>query len=314
MVWKAKFQWGHTTAEYGLVGGLVAVAAIVALLTMGKSLSHVFGTAATSKNATLEILSTKATPIASSPTHSSNSANATNKAPVYFTTGKGTRLTLNGALSDNVGNLVSTVGANGATTVLADSIAAIAGQLKAAGDITDTQYNALINLSNQGHNLAHIERQIEDIVATSSSTTEVITRFSNNSDITSKDDSSNNSYYFTIGYTSENNSDGNTIEVTAPLSTSQANDSTRAFLQAYDQAVKSGALSDPGIMALISGLTSNIGTMSHMVSASSGQIAWGELAMDQQTKVIASQLMHEDSAIICVTGSGTDSGVSCSVN
>lgn len=58
--------------------------------------------------------------------------------------------------------IISTLGANGATDLLADKIGTLSAQWLADGKITETQANLLAKLSNQGHQLATYEKLLSD--------------------------------------------------------------------------------------------------------------------------------------------------------
>jgi len=292
-------NYGHTAAEFGIVGSLVLGASLIAIGVLGHSIGDLLKQSASANTTqTMNLLA---------PKYANASVDTGKK--IQIITNKGTTITVDAALENNLGKIVLTSGANGATKLMADQITAMAEQLKASGEITATQYNALIELANQGHNLANIEQQFETIVATSPSGSVVSDRVLATPSLLEGDPNAKFVYY-TIGYSGS--SSDNPLTIPDPLDTSHAVWTTQRFLMAYDTAVSSGALNDPSVKSVIDALSSNIGYLSSLVGATTGQITFDQISPNQQTATMAAQLTHEDSGGICKVGSGTDSGLHCS--
>lgn len=71
----------------------------------------------------------------------------------------------NPLIQRNLATKLQTLGANGTTELLANQIAELAKSLYEQGEITEAQRNTLLTLANKGHEMAQVERMLEDYVA-----------------------------------------------------------------------------------------------------------------------------------------------------
>ena len=285
---------GQAISEYGLIGALVAVLVIPALVILGGNLNSLFGGMfGSGKPATTVALSSSPTSPTAQPTTTASSttppATSTTSQPgiptagVSVTMADGTTLALP-SYPTNLSATVSTSGANGTTTILANNLQSMATQMLDAGKITQEQYNSLISLANQGHRMALIEKTIEDFATTDPSGQGMLEMAS-------------------IPFEGKNyHKDDLSAKVGAGGSESAL------FQQLYQDVANQGLLNDPAVKALISQLTNNITAIGN---AFAGATYMADSSREI-TKDTASQLTNQDSASICTTGNATDSGVHCS--
>jgi hypothetical protein len=210
---------------------------------------------------------------------------------------------------------VTTLGANGATTIAADKIIAVARELKAQGKITDAQYNLLMKLANQGHRLGAIEKLIEDV---------------------GMDATNIRTYNFTTvtfegrRYTVEELGDligyrppsGSKYSSSGRAYTTMPRDllnpaygaqrESQAFIDLYSQVERSGVLSDPTVKQIISQLSSEIIFLSEAVDQAKGlAFAAGDINPGDIQASVVSTVTHANSAQICATGNGKDTNNYC---
>lgn len=90
---------------------------------------------------------------------------------------------------------------------------------------------------------------------------------------------------------------------------------TAAFKKLYAQAQQSGALADPAVKTLVGTMVNDIYYLSDGFQGAIGDMrdATGLANLNQGivNKMNPSTLTHSDSAIICVTGGGADTGTAC---
>jgi Flp pilus assembly pilin Flp len=300
---------GVSMAEYGLIGASVLVVAVSALILLGKTLTASLGTFGNSLSR----------PTASPPTLSSAPVKPSvpPQAPIASQSnfpGKQLQISLNSGQNlnisgypDNLEKSVQTAGANGTTNQLADTIAVIAHSLLTSNEITETEYNQLIQLANQGHELGKLESLIEQASQQAnggrefqSATVQMDGKTYTASDILDQ-----------YGWTSDYNSiDINSIQTARPA--------TRSFIELRNQVLQSGAMiSNPSLKSLVENLSNNI---LHIAKASSLSADWamgdgrGVDSYQSYTSDIPSLLSagtHQNSMNICTLGNGQDSGIYC---
>lgn len=145
---------GVSLTEYGLIASTIAVVAVPALFKLGQELS----------NATLSILpehrnapvpaamvpvsTPVSNPQAVTPSPATNIISLLPEAPPILST-------------STLSTTVQTVGVNGTTELLANSLVTLANKLMEEGSIDASTYNSIVNLANQGHTLAKIEAAVE---------------------------------------------------------------------------------------------------------------------------------------------------------
>ncbi len=81
----------------------------------------------------------------------------------------------------------------------------------------------------------------------------------------------------------------------------------KTFREQYQQLAQSGALSNPEIKTLTENLALGIGNISESLENSVANLSKGDTASQQTVaEMMASQLSHTKSTLICNTGGGTD--------
>jgi hypothetical protein len=214
-------------------------------------------------------------------------------------------------LQQSLADKVQTTGANGATELLAQQLASAAALLLAEGKISTTQYDILMQLSNQGHKMAEIESLIQNAITSTNGNKDLY----NNLTI----------YYNGQSYTPdqlaamlglngphpEDFATTNILNVSATDPTAEAEMSN--FLSLYQQALSSGALSDPAVASTVNSAATQIASLGEVVENSSHFLTTGEMSIDAATVnvVIAQQASSMDSSTICTVGSFQDNGLLC---
>lgn len=293
---------GQGMAEYSLIAASVACLVLPALLFLGGNLNR-------SMQGMLPAppLPKQDVGVASVP--SQNPANAAALQSV--------QLIINGvdlSSSQNLAKEIQTAGANGATAILANRIEQIAQQKLDAGEISPEQYKTLIALANQGHSLGAMEKLVETAAANSSSAQ----AFMDQKLTFEGKDYSMADFAYQMGFT-QAYSEG---LLANPLgSANLANPAMKTFISLYDQAVASGALSDPATQAEVKKLASDIANINDSVLFALQDLGWGEsitptdFTASTATRIAgmdASTKTNQNAAGICTAGNGQDTGSQCS--
>lgn len=155
-------QSGQGLSEYVLISACVLVLAIPAFIFLGNSVENV---TANMLNHTNNTSSASSTNFPDSSNHISTSKNTlqmslNQEQGIKLTLADSTSLHLPNYPSD-IAKTITTLGANGTTKLLADSLSAVIQQLQDKGEISPEQYNRLMALANQGHRIALIEEIYE---------------------------------------------------------------------------------------------------------------------------------------------------------
>jgi Flp pilus assembly pilin Flp len=167
---------GQSMMEYTIIGALVAIVAMGGLALLGNRLNGMFGamigkptppvvavhSPSPSINPTLPpaevIPGTGSTaPVLPSPPPPAVAGD------VLVKLSNGTTLNLN--VPTNITKSVQTVGANGTLVLLGSSIQSMAEQMLASGEIDEKQASTLMQLANQAHHMAEIQKTLEDTSA-----------------------------------------------------------------------------------------------------------------------------------------------------
>jgi Flp pilus assembly pilin Flp len=298
---------GNTLTEYGLAITLVAVVAIGPLSQLGKTLSGQFG----------NMLGTPGTLSLLKPSSSSTASNTTGSAATsaaFTPSGATNSINATEILSfQELSKTVETTGANGSTDMLADTMTKLAEEQLAAGLITESTYNQLIALSNQGHKIASVLQAIEAAGTDASITSgnaywEASIQFNGKSiqiyelyDLIAFDQS------YSTGLLKD------------PLTyKGQPGPEMETFISMYKDIVNSGSLS-AATSDQLKALTSQIATLSDAVSFAVDDRAAKDVTAATFTDGIVSRLegytpswtVNQDSTQICGMGNGQDSGTTC---
>lgn len=297
------YRAGSTMTEYGLIGFLVAGGLTVVLLNLGSAISNQALSMLGSSYAGKSAATIKTTDI-----KTSNHPTVTPgiKGSVQIKLSNGTWLELTN-YPQNLTTSVNTAGANGTTTMLADSIQVIGAQAFAAGTITEAQYNSLVALANQAHRIARVEQALEN-AASSATSSEA---FSNTSIMFDGKTYSPSELRQLIGYGNGSNSPN---AVANHLTDPTAYPETAAFQALYSQALQSGALNEPSMLNTVQSLSDQVAFLSDVTTISTINILTNTIMPDTLTQDMASLVTHSNAIDICATGNGTDIGVVCSTS
>lgn len=311
---------GQGLSEYTLIGTLITLSAIVAIgLTGGKladvfrnlkgDLSHHIEQAKTDRVvvASLPVTTGGATPNIAAPPALPPQSTQTASPPSSTPVSKGLRLTTKSGATlelanypNDIAKSVYTAGANGTTTILANSIQMIADAQLASGAISPSQYNSLIALANKGHELANIQAAMES-AAQSSRSFSSATMTVNGKKMSIEDLS------LEIGF---RNYDYNGILPSNPLS-EPAYGEVQKFITLYQTVVKNGSLNDPTVKAIVTDASTQIMLITEAVNQTGYQLYNNYINSSAFLQNTASTLIHNNAATICTSGNGTDSGIQC---
>jgi hypothetical protein len=312
---------GNTMVEYVLPGLLVALCSIAAFLAVGGSFQELMqdlrqdmskSSASTKQQTDLQkaqmgayilkqtLNSGVATQLPSNIAATMASLNATQAAQQTTST-------------------ITTLGANGATQQLSDHIVQLANQWKAEGKITDAQLNVLINLANEGHQLATEEKMFTEALLAGQTDLEV------------NGQSYSLSVNEALGYNKQMAPD------VWGLNPEAANPLLRPFAQAYQNFVQMQSQLDPALSQQISNLAIQISAVDDGLKWSVDDALTGHASQNTMTAenlwqataahfqdninnspaasstvaADASSLTNTNSTQICTNGKGQDNGTVC---
>jgi hypothetical protein len=286
---------GQGISEYGLTLALAAIVALGAFALLGNNLKLGFNS----------MLPKPPSPIASLPAgnqldvsgHSSGTASQPNAAwerPLQITLKNGSQITIDG-YPDNLSKSIMTVGANGTTTQLLATLEHLIGELLDKVEITEAQASALRTLANRGHDLANREKVIED---------RLIDR--------------QNGIPQTEGPVTYKGKTYGGLDTFARsidiLNSGLQKESQASFDDAYQQALNSAALQDPAVRAVVDSLVQDIAGIADVFGGETSAILTRPEAghsLQNLLEATASKQTHQDSAEICTTDNGSDTGVHC---
>jgi hypothetical protein len=222
-----------------------------------------------------------------------------------FVTQKGTVITLPETV-DKMEDTIKTLGANGTTTILANSLEALIKQLVANKELNKSQIHSLINLANQGHTLAKLQKLTEDIILNTTTTAEYKTLLENNPTLVSVDDEGFHIVHMGCYHPED-------VDPLQPNTDIQLYGVAGEFLNAYRAAVSSGALDDPAVRAVVETLARKISNLNNISRHTFEALSRDEIVHSEVTGIITENIdkTHDKSAQICTTGNGQDSGTQC---
>jgi hypothetical protein len=292
-------QPGNTLTEYALIGLFILLVCIVAVTSLGSNLSTTF--------LGMVPLPAKDEPRAASapnPAGSLAASFATGSHPITITLSNGSSIHISGYSQDMV-TTIETLGANGATDMLANTMQAMADQMLANGTISREGHAHLTALSNQAHYIASIEKALEQAATQASNRDEY-----NDTPIlfNGKTYPSPQELRMLIGYY---NGSHDLNDITDPMNDSTAAPETAAFQTLYKQALQSDALKDPVALQTIQTLSKQVALLSSVSSVATVKIVTAEIPPTDMVQYMAGDISHEKSGGICKTGNGEDNGVTC---
>lgn len=306
---------GNTLAEYGFIGAIILVASIGIVMVLGQNLQS----AMAGLKGDLQSNIGAADSSASSAAAANNGGGGPGGAPPDILSIGSMDFDL-GSLNANLPGDIAVSGANGTTDTLASTIQQIAQALLDAGEITEEQAASLVELANQGHKIAQAEALIEQAAAGDFSGDMVF--YQNFGGMSVSGDIGGTTWHTNVDvlagslaspgtaadYYASGAQPGGQFENVAVGSEITQLQSLLAAAQA------SGALNNPQVNAAVTSLVNNItaiadGVASHVVAANVGNPPTNP---NDIRDGVASTVTHQNSATICGTGGGSDSGSNCS--
>jgi hypothetical protein len=283
---------GNTLIEYGVTGVLVMIVSIIGLQILNGNLSTAVAMIKDDMQAKQKNAATM---------HAFQAAQASGQTGVMMKTAE------QALLEKSLSQKLQSSGAEGSTNVLANQMAAAAAELLAQGKITQSQYDILMQLSNQGHKMAQIEGLFSQAAIQANGDVDALSNMHYTVDGTTY---SGTELATLVGY------GGPTVEYFANNSVlaaaSSANPETAKFLSLYQQALDSGALSDPLARSTVDSAATQIASISETVETSA------VLLKNQPVDVVAlnakqaSLSTRMNSSKICTAGNFEDKGALCS--
>ncbi|MGE0199461.1 MAG: hypothetical protein AB7P76_00680 [Candidatus Melainabacteria bacterium] len=211
---------------------------------------------------------------------------------VTVTLASGRKITLVGYPTDIAG-MVESAGGNGATLQLASLLSVLTDKLAVMGEITDEQHTQMTRLANQGHEIAAIEKMIEEqsqLAVSNNMETTMVTYQGEQVPL-----------QYLVNQIGWQNID---YAVTDPLNPTDAFPILSGFLNQYQAVRQSGVLNDPMVEAVVTSLVSEIAFLSEDVE---------NLSVDFQNlhQRLPAEVSHRNSADICAAGLAQGNGVQC---
>ncbi|MBY0402441.1 MAG: hypothetical protein K2X66_00955 [Cyanobacteria bacterium] len=323
---------GHSTVEYALplaIIGLVVFLGVGAMTPLfsgfaSKSLGQNPNQASLPSNRTIEVRKWGANPLGQ---------------PAVFTLSDGTQLQLS-QFPNNLQQSVESVGANGTTDLLTNSLKELAQKLLDAGKIDASQAQDLITLANRGHTLGNLQGQVEEAVEKA-----IASKGSFKDQLIEYKDLklSPGSFASLLGVTAndpqyEKSGVGVHLRELTPedrqfnlqfynstyILTGTSNyvgEDRYAFFQQLQKTAKSGALNDENVKNLVKSLSANIdyltqvtGTATDLFQTRMTTIEGINYKDPSDFKTFVSQTMagtQVNAANICILGNGKDVNQSC---
>jgi hypothetical protein len=299
-------SFGNSVVEYSLIAIFLLLVCGVALQTINKNFSSAM--ANVKQDMQYHTQSASAALIAEQ---------AASAAAAAATQGMGQQPGLNDTekslLQQSLADKIQTTGANGATELLANQMAASAAELLAQGKIDQSQYDILLQLSNQGHKIAEIQGLIASAVNAANGD---VSTFNN---ITLLFQGQTYTAAQLAGMIGVNGPMPEDFASTNILSLSPTDTNTEPelanFLSLYNQALNSGALADPTALATVNSASAQIASLGEVVENSAHFFSTGEAILDasNMSVVQAQQASQMSSSAICKAGDFDDNGVLCTL-
>jgi hypothetical protein len=306
--------------EYALPLAIVGIAVLVGVASLGTNFSQslplisngTFGTGTDSKTIRMR-------PLGANPYTQI----------IQITLADGKTIELDNYPTD-IKSLVETLGPNGTTDLLVDTLQQLAQKLLAKGEITQDQANQLSNLANSGHNLARFQAFFEDAAAKSGNDSKAFAKivkplaehelanikYAKDIDPSVLDTFGIKPFSASFVYDANGNvikdAQGNYVSTDQTLGPSRYSPEVADFVNTFGKAQQSGALQDKVVRNLVTSLSQNIYFLGHTSYGVATQIAVPQFQLSPtQFNQKVAEPIHKDSANICATGGGKDSGIYC---
>jgi Flp pilus assembly pilin Flp len=297
---------GNTNMEYTLVGALIVLVCIAGLLAVGGSLrdwlTNIKGDMTTQRNAAV-----------AANTQAQTQASTYDSATTPFSNELAQDLSpeARAALGESLSTKLQTLGANGTTKLLSQQLAELARQLLADNKISQSQSNILMQMANQGFQIAQVESMVEDATQQAGGDIEKLKsmRYSYNGE-------SDTAYDLAAKVGFNNHSPTDYANLNILTDTSNAQYEMAGFLNFYNQAQAAGLMDIPEVKASIDSAATQIASTGETVETllytttirNEGAIP----SYDDFKSKLASSATQMNSASICTTGNFSTDGVSCS--
>jgi hypothetical protein len=285
---------GNAVTEYALIGALVILLTLAGLQLVGgnfnAALARVKGDMESTKKAAAlaELMA----------------ANAGNSAAAGLSTND------KAILEQSLTSKLQTTGANGSTEVLANQIAAAAAQMLAEGKIDETQYNTLMDLANQGHKMAEIQGMISDAIRFSNGD---ISAFQSMTFVMDGKTYTARELGQMIGFDGPAPADFASSSVLSMSTGGTTGSAVSSFINLYNQAVASGALSDPMARSTVDSAATQIASLGELTEDITWNVAQNQMPPDNTniTILTSATTTQMDSSKICAAGDFQDDGTMC---
>lgn len=317
---------GSLMSEYGLVMALVAIAGIGGYAALGAGVTDLFKSFKAPGSPPTYTASNGGLfgqPSSNGQTSDTASNNPTAGNAGFVRLPDGTMLNL-GNYPANLSKAVETTGVNGSTEQLLASLESLAASLAAEGKLTPEQTSAFSKLANMGHDLANVEKIIENSLAACGTDTNCV----QNSPIVFQGQTYANVYDFSAanlgfdeGYATNCSASptgcvglqtptAETIQQGGIPATGWAGASGN-FAKEYEAIKSSGMLATPELNSIVTALSSQILLMSDSLETKTGGIKWGTASITNWQTALAADATQINSAGICVAGNGIDTSNVC---
>jgi len=321
---------GSLLSEYGIIMVLVAVAGIGGWTMLGGSVNNLFMAfkAPTTTNFTTPtgslFGSTQPGAGGNGPSQTGGSQGGSIGGSTGGTTigandssillPDGTMLNL-GKYPTNLSKAVETTGVNGTTEMLLGSLESIAKSLKDQGKLTSEQASIFADLANKGHKIADIERTIHDLGQQCNNDSVCF----NSTQVTYDGVTYKNAWELAGQQVGKHEEGGdpyfwqtNSLGGKDMSNGSEWGVTSQGFYDELARLQNSGALNDPQINSIVTGLVGNITKIADtMESETFINVVYGSSKPADINSLVAAKTTDGDAAKICTTGQGTDSGIHC---
>jgi hypothetical protein len=306
---KLSQNFGQNLAEYSLAIGTVCLLSLGSLMTFGGSLRDLLPKMFPAPGASFTGNAPKEPVSPNTPAAPSSSASSTaGTSHLSITTSSGSTINVDNYPTD-LPTTISTLGANGTTEVLSDTILKLAKQQLAAGAISQDQYNTLVALSNQGHYLGELAGAIQTAAANSTDGT----TFNDTMVVIKGESVPIVSLNGMLGIKNENYNDPSTMTTDA-LNSKAAQPPLQQFNDLYQQALTSGALNDPVVKQVVKDAAAKIAQINTSMDYLAGGVSTEVVSATSSSDYLSGLLVHQNASTICTAGNASDTGVSCSTN
>ncbi len=297
IIWHSQFQKslrGSAVVEYGLAGALILLVSISALIHFSghlqANLQGVQGKLSGQGSSPVGLLDTQAV--------DRNSVQQVALSPE--------KLAL---LQSSLATKLQTTGANGSTKILAEQIELAAQTMLDKGTINQAQYDILVRLANQAHEVARIEGMVEQAVQHAQGNQQVFNemKLNYNGQVYSAPDLS-----LLVGVSWQT---PQSLAGTDILQSTQLMGGMAPVQALYQEALEGGALDDPALKATVDSATAQIMQIGELSeNAVYNFSVYGDPLSNAESLHVAMAQQSTDfqATNICRSGGFSDTGVLCS--